>query len=297
MTIQIKINTPSGENKLKINNVPTKTTFGRSLQYSIEDDAIFWRLEISSSLLHLNQNEPPTPITAEKALSDFSDSQGDTLLNKIQKFIDRHIKENLDIPPSEQFKDKRIYVGGNRDKIEIEIKEKENTKMNTIKTHYLDASAMVKLIIHEKGSMKLKNYTQTQSVFTTTFLCFAEALGVLKRKYLSKKEEHISLQEYNSAVYCLLGYMRKGEKIQIDDNTDLRDREVSDEVEKLVGKYQEMKMDVSDALQIYSLRKGMFKFTTGESKPILITADRKLADAARQEDLKVWNCEMEDIPK
>jgi predicted nucleic acid-binding protein len=48
--------------------------------------------------------------------------------------------------------------------------------------NYLDASAIVKLLIEEAQSKILKEYFSRNSNFYTTSFCFIEALGVLKRK-------------------------------------------------------------------------------------------------------------------
>ena len=54
-------------------------------------------------------------------------------------------------------------------------------------------------------------------------------------------------------------------------------------------------IDISDALQIVTLKKDYFnKFP--ETQPLLITADAGLAKAARGENLRVWNCMNEEPP-
>ena len=66
-----------------------------------------------------------------------------------------------------------------------------------------------------------------------------------------------------------------------------------DEVEAIVKKYQ---IDVSDALQIVTIKKGEFNKFIGESQSLLITADEGLANAARSEGLAVWDCIHEPSP-
>ena len=53
---------------------------------------------------------------------------------------------------------------------------------------------------------------------------------------------------------------------------------------------------ISDAFQIYTLKKGFYSVLSGDSKPILITGDKELADATRKEGLRVWNCMKEVAP-
>jgi uncharacterized protein with PIN domain len=50
-------------------------------------------------------------------------------------------------------------------------------KVDYVRVHYLDASALVKLLVDEPGSSRLKEYFDNPNVFRMTSLCFAEALG------------------------------------------------------------------------------------------------------------------------
>jgi len=156
--------------------------------------------------------------------------------------------------------------------------------METIRTHWLDASALVKLFLNENGSETLREYFNSKSVFWTTSLCFAEVLGVLKRKYISKKE-NLAKEEYLAASGELVAHIRNG-SISIEE-VDITKLEIFNEVEKMVGNYS---LDLADAFQIVALKKGFPSSLTGDSKTILITADRGLAEAAEREGLRVWNC-------
>jgi len=49
--------------------------------------------------------------------------------------------------------------------------------------YYLDASALVKLVVNEPGVNDVRRYFNTNSGACTTFVSFVEALGVLKRKW------------------------------------------------------------------------------------------------------------------
>ncbi|MCI0400812.1 MAG: type II toxin-antitoxin system VapC family toxin [Gammaproteobacteria bacterium] len=171
--------------------------------------------------------------------------------------------------------------------------------MKLIRIHYLDASAIVKLILSETGTAELKQYFDQESNFTATSLCFAEALGVLKMKHFNQK--CITDEEYFSGCDELMAYVAE-DSIEIED-VEIKDRSVFDEVERLVRKHNEEKpknkrIDISDAFQIVSVKRNYFsQFENGESKPILITGDRPLADAARSEGLRVWNCVDESPPE
>jgi predicted nucleic acid-binding protein len=161
--------------------------------------------------------------------------------------------------------------------------------MTAIRTHYLDASAIVKLFIDEDNSDILRKYFNDHSTFYTTSLCFSEAIGVLKVKWLYRKE--ITKKQYLAASNDLMASFAY-ESIGIDE-IEIKDREVFREVERLIQSYS---LDISDAFQIYTLKKGFFSVLAGDSKPILVTGDSKLADATRQEGLRVWDCMTEPAP-
>ncbi len=161
--------------------------------------------------------------------------------------------------------------------------------MAAIRTHYLDASAIVKLFVNEQGSDILQQYHKAHSTFYTTSLCFSEAIGVLKVKWLYRKE--ITQEQYLSAMNDLMASFAY-ESIGIDD-TEIKERAVFREVEILAERYS---LDIADAFQIYTLKTGFFSVLAGDSKPILITADSKLAEATRKEGLRVWDCMAEPAP-
>jgi predicted nucleic acid-binding protein len=54
--------------------------------------------------------------------------------------------------------------------------------------HYLDTSVLVKLLVKEDGSDVIEEYMSKEytSAFKTISLCFGEALGVLKLKYVGR---------------------------------------------------------------------------------------------------------------
>jgi predicted nucleic acid-binding protein len=126
--------------------------------------------------------------------------------------------------------------------------------MGTIRTHFLDASAIVKLLISEPGSAELCNYRRQYSNFYTTSLCFAEALGVLKAKHLRCE---ITQEEYLDTCYQLLSYVHP-DNIGIDIiEIEIKKRVAFDDVENLVKEYS---IDVSDAFQIYTLKEVFSNF-------------------------------------
>jgi predicted nucleic acid-binding protein len=162
--------------------------------------------------------------------------------------------------------------------------------MATIRTHYLDASALVKLVVKEDGSDRLNKYRESHSNFRTTFVCLVESLGVLKVKRFYRNE--IGEEEYFAGCDLLTRQVSSGE-IEIE-NTDLGGRTIFHEVEQLCKKYS---VDLSDGLQIYTLKKGFFSVLPGDSAPILLTADDALADAVEAEGYRAWNFLKEIEPK
>lgn len=160
--------------------------------------------------------------------------------------------------------------------------------MAAIRTHYLDASAIVKLLIDEDGSATLRSYLDPHATRVTTSLCFAETLGVLKAKNLHK---HISTELYLAACEELMAHLR-GETLTIED-IGITERTVFDEVERLARAYT---VDLSDAYQLLTVRCGILSYLEGDSRPILVTADKRLAAAARSEGLLAWDCMHDAAP-
>jgi predicted nucleic acid-binding protein len=164
--------------------------------------------------------------------------------------------------------------------------------MGAVRTHYLDTSAMIKLLVDEDDSKIIRDYFNKETTFYTTTLCFAETLGKLKEMCFHRKPPNkISKVKYLEACNDLMANITYA-GIGIDEIA-INNREVFKTVENIVQKYS---LDVADAFQIYTLKKGYFSRLKGESSPLLITADGKLAEAARKEGLNAWNCAKEPAP-
>ncbi len=158
--------------------------------------------------------------------------------------------------------------------------------MEWVKIHYLDASSLVKLFVDEEGAGPVREYFNRESGFRVTSLCFAETLGVLKSKFFYQKK--ITQENYLCACDELMS-SAADETILI---VEVPISDTFSEVESLVRKYS---IDTSDAFQIVTIKRDYFsKFP--ETQPILITADETLANAARHEGLKVWDCLREPPP-
>lgn len=157
------------------------------------------------------------------------------------------------------------------------------------RANYLDASAVIKILIDEQGSPPVRQYFNGSNCFYMTSLCFAEALGVLKAKHLRKE---ITPKGYLNRSYLFTVWLR--ERRVILDEVSFNDPNIFEEAERIVKKYG---LDLSDALQLVTLKKGRFSNLGGESRSLLITADNGLAGAARGEGLMVWDCLNEAVPQ
>lgn len=162
----------------------------------------------------------------------------------------------------------------------------------SVKAHYLDASALVKLIANdpdeEPGRNVLRKYYWGHSGRYATSFCVAEAFSAFKLKFLRKK---ITEDQY---INCVRDFLRSvvGLNLQIDEVPILSPIVVS-EAERLIKAH---KIDFIDCFQIVTILHGRYRFLGPESKSILITADRDLAQAARAEGAKVWECTSETAP-
>ena len=58
----------------------------------------------------------------------------------------------------------------------------------------------------------------------------------------------------------------------------------------LVKLAQKHSLDISDAPQLLALRSGTYSSLEGTARASLVTADRKLASAAKSEGMPAWDC-------
>jgi predicted nucleic acid-binding protein len=162
----------------------------------------------------------------------------------------------------------------------------------SVKAHYLDASALVKLVAddadEEPGREVLRAYYRSHSSRYSTSFCVAEALSAFKQKFLRNK---ITRAEYIKDVRNFIRTVIGG-NLQIDEVNLLKPIVVT-EAERLITKYD---IDFIDCFQIVTVLHGQFRVFCDESKSILITADRELAKVARAEGARVWECTSEPAP-
>ena len=160
--------------------------------------------------------------------------------------------------------------------------------MGWVRAHYLDASALVKLVVDEPDSRAVRDFFQANTNFHTTSLCLGEALGVLKGKW-SRSE--ISSDAYYAGTRRLI-IDAWGKRIALD-NVELLEPMMHPQVEAMAKKYG---LDLSDALQLVTILKGRFSTLGPNSSSALITADKGLAKAAEAEKIRVWNCSAGPVP-
>jgi len=158
---------------------------------------------------------------------------------------------------------------------------------NSLQPGLLDACAAVKLVLTEDGSERLRKTLSGGSFFITSF-CFYEALGVLKRKWSKKK---IMRDQYLQSCFSLFDYV-KGKRLNISD-PDIDSYDTFRLAVELTEKYS---LDLSDTLLLVGLKRGLLSRFMQESKATLVTADGDLENAAKAEDLRVWNCLKQETP-
>jgi predicted nucleic acid-binding protein len=160
-----------------------------------------------------------------------------------------------------------------------------------VKAHYIDASALVKLVAEDEdetsGREVFRKYYFSHGLMRSSSFCVAECLSAFKLKFVRKK---ISASDY--VRYIREFYRLVISRLQLED-LQFHAPEFQSEVERLIHQYG---LDFVDAAQIVTLLKGKFAGLVGESQSILITADRRLADVARLEGARVWECTTEPSP-
>lgn len=166
------------------------------------------------------------------------------------------------------------------------------TPAYSVKAHYLDASALVKLVAddpdEEPGRDVLRKYYREHSNRYATSYCVTEAFSAFKLKFLRGR---IPEAKYITYVREFIRTVI-GANLQIDEVSILLPL-VRNEAERLIQIY---KIDFLDCFQIVTVLQGRFRHMVAESQSILITADRELARAARAEGARVWECTSEPAP-
>lgn len=154
---------------------------------------------------------------------------------------------------------------------------------------FFDASALAKVYSDEPCSDVASDYFRSRATKYTTPFCFYEAMNVLKGKW--KHKGQLTIDQYLEAAFRLTAwYGASSSKVH-----DLNFTEPTTFAEaKDIA--ERNRLDLSDAFQILSVKKGYFSVLVNESSTVLVTADKELADAARAEGLRAWNLMLEPAP-
>ncbi|HZP00175.1 MAG TPA: type II toxin-antitoxin system VapC family toxin [Terriglobia bacterium] len=160
------------------------------------------------------------------------------------------------------------------------------------RAHYLDASALVKLVAddsaEEPGRSALRKYYHENPNMYATSYSITEALSAFKRKFLHEEIDQAAYLKYVSNFITQV----IGGKLKIDEVHILKP-DVLREAERLINLYH---IDFLDCFQIVTILHGTYCVLGPQSRSILITADRDLAEAARKEGASVWECTSEPAP-
>jgi len=161
-------------------------------------------------------------------------------------------------------------------------------RTSVLRPHYLDASALVKLVVDEEYSTRVRTYVEKHSWRVCTSYCFVEALGALK---LKKVRGEFSERAYIAGSRRLISKVRNC-YIKLHDDIPSASAAFA-EAERMVKDHG---IDFIDAFQIISVKES-WQYLAAPSKPILITADRELSKAATEEGIKSWYCRETHQPK
>jgi predicted nucleic acid-binding protein len=160
--------------------------------------------------------------------------------------------------------------------------------MRWAKVTYLDASALVKLVVDEGQHEAVRRYFYSTTNFAATSLCLAEALGAVKAKWTHGR---LTEAQYFAATRKLV-IDAWGGRIEVDD-INLFTPSSLNAVEALAKAHT---LDLSDALQLATIKQGKYAHLGPSSATVLITADARLARAAELEGIRAWDCVHHDAP-
>lgn len=163
--------------------------------------------------------------------------------------------------------------------------------------HYFDASALIKYFLDEDGSERVRNHVHSclkarrcyEIVFRTTYLCFGETLGHIKNIYRRKLISRDQYNEISSRVLSSVSHTFEIEEPRIG-HPPIGARTV-----EIVQKHA---LDMSDAFLIVAAEwiKKEHQNLSGGLESILVSADRDLISAAKNEGVRVWDVLLEGTP-
>jgi predicted nucleic acid-binding protein len=152
-----------------------------------------------------------------------------------------------------------------------------------------DASALLKRYVDEDKSDVLRNYWNSESTKFTTSFCFYETLTLLKVHHFYRKS--LAQDPYKRATLDLCAWYCAVSTRYPELN--FLSPDIFFTAQRTAEKHG---LDLSDAFQILSVKNGFFSRLCGDSQTILVTADAKLASAARMEGIRVWSVLDEPAP-
>jgi len=159
-----------------------------------------------------------------------------------------------------------------------------------LRADFFDASALVKIYSDEPRSELTREYFRSRATKYTTPFCFYEALNVLKGKW--KHKGQLALDQYLEAAFRLTAWYGASSAAITD--LDFTDATTFGKAKEIAERNQ---LDLSDAFQILSVKSGYFSALVNDSSTMLVTADKELAEAARNEGLSSWNLMLEPAPE
>jgi predicted nucleic acid-binding protein len=154
-----------------------------------------------------------------------------------------------------------------------------------VRMAFFDASAIVKMCLHEPGSTKVAAVLSKYGDAYTSWILIAEAFGVLKRRWKDKANP-LSDAEYERATVRLLVAVQVRQLRAVDVVSDAHGPRLTVYLPDLIElRRRHPQLDIADALQFRAIREGVLKYGAGESAPRLVSADGDLLRAAKAEGI------------
>jgi predicted nucleic acid-binding protein len=152
-------------------------------------------------------------------------------------------------------------------------------------TYFFDASTIVKLVVPEPGSEKVKRLLDECGIAHTSWVLIAEALGCLKRK---RRDEVLTDEGYSRAVYALFAYIKGHDLDPMDLGIEGGRAILLTHENEMFGYHLRYRhLDVADTLQLTIIKESYLAAFAGESQAHLVTADSELGKAAEAEGIPV----------
>jgi predicted nucleic acid-binding protein len=160
-----------------------------------------------------------------------------------------------------------------------------------VRALYLDASALVKLVADDvdelpgRDAVRAYYWPHAAHVYSTSYSITEAAF---KLKYVRRRIPRDKYKQYvREFLKLTIGLNLRIDEVQILSPV------VRNEFERLIDTYD---IDFLDCFQLVTIMHGKYRVLVGGSKSLLITADKKLAEAARKESVDVWYCVDEPAP-